>query len=424
MLTLAACGRGSKTAMDGRPGSGTTDTGTPDDPGTAQRGVLLERSDTLLFSSVVSRWSLAAEDETAEGTLVESMTCEGARCVRDGGTAVAISDLLEPADFDAPDAVLGARDGFEVSSRLGDVTVTAAPEVESYGFWGVHGYAVVLIADGGLKGLIGDVPFTGHFALASAYALGEVSGTNPADPGSATWTGIAEAVSRDTFKRHAGTATVTIADLSRPRVGVAIEVPGQSIGARWADMPLNDGSFASGTAGRDWLAGNFHGPGHEEAGDSSPAEGIGRNAQDANTRRKPNGCAGSILCVSVHQAFERLAPLGTTHLGGEHGRRRLGRRQAGNVGCDHGLGPRRIRIFEVGLSGIGKIGFHRGSQFTGILRIEETRDRRRTDVLEGLLSGHDPCPACGHRRPAGVSNVDGSRVTLMTTPQCAKYSPA
>ena len=68
-----------------------------------------------------------------------------------------------------------------------------------------------------------------------------------------------------TFKRHAGTATVTIADLSRPRVGVAIEVPGQSIGARWADMPLNDGSFASGTAGRGWLAGNFHGPGHEEA---------------------------------------------------------------------------------------------------------------------------------------------------------------
>ena len=63
-----------------------------------------------------------------------------------------------------------------------------------------------------------------------------------------------------------GTATVTIADLSRPRVGVAIDVRGQEIGAPgWADMPLDAGSFASGTAGSDYLAGNFHGPGHEEA---------------------------------------------------------------------------------------------------------------------------------------------------------------
>lgn len=63
-----------------------------------------------------------------------------------------------------------------------------------------------------------------------------------------------------------GIAMVTIADLSRPRVGVAIEVPGHDIGAPgWADMPLTDGRFASGTAGTDWLSGSFHCPAQEEA---------------------------------------------------------------------------------------------------------------------------------------------------------------
>ena len=68
-------------------------------------------------------------------------------------------------------------------------------------------------------------------------------------------------VSRNDFERHEGTATVTIADLSRPRVGVAIDVPGQSIGAPgWVDMPLDAGSFSTGSVGTDYLAGNLHGP--------------------------------------------------------------------------------------------------------------------------------------------------------------------
>ena len=57
--------------------------------------------------------------------------------------------------------------------------MTAAPEVESWGFWGEHGFAAVLIAAGDLSGRIGDVPFTGDFDLAAAYALGDVSGTQP-----------------------------------------------------------------------------------------------------------------------------------------------------------------------------------------------------------------------------------------------------
>ena len=258
VLTLAACGGG------------------PDpDPRVVRLEDLLERSDALLFSSIVTRYTLAAEDETLGETLVEGMTCTGARCVAADGTAVTIRDLQAPADLGESDVALDARGGFdtaaisedfEVTETLPGVTVTAAPEALSYGFWGEHGFAAVTVVAGDLSGLIDDVPFTGDFALASAYALGDVSGSNPAGMGSATWTGIAEAVSRNGFERHEGTATVTIADLSRPRVGVAIDVPGQSIGTPgWADMPLDAGRFSTGTAGADYLGGNFHGPAHEEA---------------------------------------------------------------------------------------------------------------------------------------------------------------
>ena len=59
---------------------------------------------------------------------------------------------------------------------------------------------------------------------------------------------------------------MTIADLSRPRVGVAIDIPGHAVGAPgWSDMPLENGGFSSGTAGTDWIGGHFHGPRHEEA---------------------------------------------------------------------------------------------------------------------------------------------------------------
>ena len=50
--------------------------------------------------------------------------------------------------------------------------------------------------------------------------------------------------------------TVTVRDLA-PSFGAAR--------VRWTDMPLADGGFIAGSAGMDYLQGNFHGPGHEEA---------------------------------------------------------------------------------------------------------------------------------------------------------------
>ena len=126
--------------------------------------------------------------------------------------------------------------------------------------------AALTLGTGRLSGEAEGAAFTGQFGIASAYAAGDASGSNPTGMGSATWRGLAEAARKDTLERLRGTATVTIADLAQPRVGVSIDVPGHAIGAPgWADMALDEGRFASGSAGTDWLSGSFHGPGHEEA---------------------------------------------------------------------------------------------------------------------------------------------------------------
>ena len=175
----------------------------------------------------------------------------------------------------ASDGTLGSRDGFdsfatrvgfELTERIPGTTVTAGTSMLSWGFWGVHGFAALEIGKGPLTGTVDGTAMAGEFSLARAYAVGGVSGSNPKGLGSAVWRGIAEASPTGAFERLTGTATVRIADLSRPRVGVTIDVPGHDIGAPgWADMPLADGGFSTGTAGSDWLAGNLHGPGHEEA---------------------------------------------------------------------------------------------------------------------------------------------------------------
>lgn len=273
VLTLAACGGGSSMTGgdDGMPPP-------PDLPPTDPAPTLeqlVERFDTLLSSALHSRWSVTAEGEIVSDGSAEVMSCAGARCTAADGTAIAARDLAVVAAAGRAGARLGARGGFDTVTTaesfateegLAGVTVMASPEVTGYGFWGVHGFAALTLGVGPLSGAAEGVPFEGTFGFASALAAGDASGSHPAGMGSATWTGIAEAASKDTYERLQGTATVTIADLSRPRVGVAIYVPGHAIGApEWADMPLTDESFSTGTVGSDYLEGNFHGPAHEEA---------------------------------------------------------------------------------------------------------------------------------------------------------------
>ncbi len=267
-LTLAACGGSSGSPGDDR---------APPDPSMARLVSLVDGADTLVLASLHSRYALSAEGMTVSESLVETMVCEGARCVAEDGTVTTVQDLVDPsADLGSDtDVTRGMRDGFEtvtlrsafeVSETVPGITLTVVPEVFNYGFWGEHGFAAVTLGAGQLSGLIEGAVLSGDFATAMAFAAGNATDSNPAGTGSATWRGIAEAASTRTFERHQGTATVTIADLAHPRVGVAINMPGHDIGAPgWADMELSDGRFAAGTAGSDYLAGDFHGPDHDEA---------------------------------------------------------------------------------------------------------------------------------------------------------------
>ena len=288
-LTLGACGGGGGSAAGPEPPPPVTPEPQPDgvseeelaalrsDPEVVRIGGILERADTLLFSSLHSRYSLSGGGETLSEAPVERMNCAGARCTGSEGAAVAVADLTDPSGpaVRLSEAARGSRGGldtvatrgaFEVRERVPGVTLTATPSIRSWGFWGEHGFAALEIGSGRLTGTVEGTAFAGEFSLAQAYAAGDATGTNPAGAGGATWRGIAEASPTGRFERLTGTATVRIADLSRPRVSVAIDVPGHDIGAPgWADMPLANGGFSSGIAGTDWLGGNFHGPAHEEA---------------------------------------------------------------------------------------------------------------------------------------------------------------
>ena len=252
----------------------TPDTGDEPDTPLTRLGDILDRADTLLVGSLHSRYALFGGGETLDGASAETLSCSGARCVAQDGAAIAVEDMLGLA-AGVSEASLDSRDGFDTAATrdafgpmaesVAGVTVTALT-VLGYGFWGEHGFAALELGSGALEGDAGETAFSGDFTQARAYVLGDVSGTNPAGTGSATWRGIAEASPTGGFERLQGTATVTVADLSQPRVGVAIDVPGHAIDAPgWADMALDDGAFATGTAGSDRLAGNFHGPDHGEA---------------------------------------------------------------------------------------------------------------------------------------------------------------
>ena len=277
-LALAACGGGGGSA----PGPGTP-------PGlgeeqlaelaarTRRLGDVIERADALLFVGH-ARYEISGGGESAGDTVAIAMECAGGRCTGEDGTSVDVRDLADPAGLGAvlTASATDTRGGFDTletesafevtETGVPGVTVTASPTVRSWGFWGAHGFAALETGSGPLDGTADGAALEGVFSLARAYALGAASGTDPSGTGGATWIGIAEASLKGTHTRLRGTATVRVPDLSRPRVGVEIDVPGHEIGAPgWADMPLADGGFSSGTQGEDFLRGAFHGPAHQEA---------------------------------------------------------------------------------------------------------------------------------------------------------------
>ena len=269
-LTLAGCGGGSKSPT-------LTDAELDrlrSDPRVVRLEGILERSNTLLVPSHHLRYTLSSQGNTVSDSLVLDWSCSGVRCIAEDGTVLTVQDLIDPAIDVSLEAVnLGSRGGFDTviakgrfnADSIPDITITASPSLDSYGFWGEYGFASVEVGDGPWSGRVEGNRFHGDISIATSYAVGDVTGTNPTGIGSARWRGIAEAASTRTFQLRQGTATITIQELSRPGVSVEIDVTGYAIGApAWADMPLYNGRFVSGTIGKNYLEGNFHGPAHEE----------------------------------------------------------------------------------------------------------------------------------------------------------------
>ena len=275
-LIVAACGGGG--------GSPTISDAERDrllsDPRFVRLEGILERADTLLVPSFHLHYSLSAQGETINDRLIQDMYCARLRCRAEDGTEISVYDLIDPeVDVDLTEISFGSRDefdtvaargSFDITDSVPGVTVTSAPTVVSYGFWGEYGFATTEIGAGRLSGRVEGISFGGDVGLAAAYSVGDATGTNPTGMGGANWTGIAEAVATLTLKRRQGTATITIPDLSRSRssrVSVDITLSGNSISPpSWSNMRLVRGRFASGERrnSTDYLEGNFHGPNHEE----------------------------------------------------------------------------------------------------------------------------------------------------------------
>ena len=250
------------------------------DPRIAGLRSIFERADTLLVPGVYLEFTATVGGRDTEESFAFHGDCSGTACSLSGdegeGTIdhadLITDDVVTPTDISLTRLELGQRDGFDtlivegrdrISERLSDETITAASSTKSWGAWGKHGYAAVEVIDGSLEG----GSFSTGMKGASAYVFGHRNPTNPAGVGSATWQGPVEAASTRTFVRYPGKATLTIEDLAQPRIGAEIEVAGNDISAPgWKDMPLAQGRFTAGAAGRgDYLEGNFHGPKHEEA---------------------------------------------------------------------------------------------------------------------------------------------------------------
>jgi len=245
------------------------------DPRVVRMEGILERSDTLVIPNLHLRYSYSSQGVTQTDELVVGFACSGVRCVaEDDGTEVTIADLVDlPSAIASTDFELGSRGGFDtvrlhgvfdVEESFPEITLTTGPTINSYGFWGEYGFAAIDIVNATESGLTDGTEISVSMGFAGAYVIGDTSGSNPGGTGSATWTGIAAAASTATSEHHQGTATITIADLSRPRVGVDIAIPGHDVSAPgWETMALANGRYASETEGA-YLEGHFLGPDHSE----------------------------------------------------------------------------------------------------------------------------------------------------------------
>ena len=251
-LGLAACGGG------GGGGSSTleTDTQLPE--------VEVPRSAQALVTGLHFDYTLRSAGESP----LEVTDSVPLACAVSGCAVEDLRDLSGTGTRGGFATVSGPADASQLTQTFTGVSVTASEtSVRRWGFWGEHGHAAVEIGTGTLSVVDGGQTWRGDFTSAHAVTGGdEVSGTNPAGAGSATWSGIAEAVRIANFTRLPGTAQLRIANLSQPRIDANINLDDgdNGVALRWTGLIPRAGRF-SGTSGPGDIEGRFHGPAHEEA---------------------------------------------------------------------------------------------------------------------------------------------------------------
>ncbi|MXW87501.1 MAG: hypothetical protein F4Z55_17050 [Boseongicola sp. SB0667_bin_21] len=275
MLTvLTACGGG-----DGAKVSPSEIEQLRKDPRVVRLGGIIERASALVIPAAYYDFTVTAAGQTEHVFLPMSGSCRRTRCtLRGGGETITttLNDLLNPTSgVDVTGITLGSRQGFDTIHVTGharlnegfyDGSAIASLNAQSYGLWGRYGFAAADVLDGSFSGTSQGVSFKGNLRGASSSTVGTPAGSNPAGFGGAFWSGPAEAISTRSWNRRSGMATITMADLSVPRVAVDVNIGGHSIGSSgWQSIWLHNGRFETGAAGIDRLIGDFHGPEHEEA---------------------------------------------------------------------------------------------------------------------------------------------------------------
>ena len=249
------------------------------DPRAVRAFGIVENANTLIVPAAYFDLTVSAQGQHERLRIPMNGRCSGPRCVLTGnGERVTLSlvDLLTPSnDRVFTRLELGHRAGMDTVIVEGPVRLsegfyggrlTANLTARAYGLWGQYGYASAEIASGPISGSVQGVGVTGDLHLAMSYVAGRPTGSNPTGFGSATWWGAAEAVSTRTYERRLGTATLTMTDLSVPRLAVDVDIAGYAIGsAAWDSIPIYSGRFATGVHGHDRLVGHFFGPAHQES---------------------------------------------------------------------------------------------------------------------------------------------------------------
>lgn len=268
-LALTACGGGGGGSNGGMAGGVQS---LESDPRMVRLDRIVASTDALLASTSYGEYAITAQGVTVSETVRERMSCTGALCVGDDGSELSFGEIIyTDDDIEITSATIDSRAGLDAAAIRADfdfddsfegVTVTSFPDIALWGLWGEYGVASGMLVSGPISGTIEGTRFRGDVSMAVAMAGGDSAGTNPTGMGGATWAGAAEAVRLGDFTRRQGTASVTIPDLSRPSVTVAVDVPG--FFRDWSGIPLANGRYESGRQGSDYVAGDFHGPAHEE----------------------------------------------------------------------------------------------------------------------------------------------------------------